>query len=142
MKSAQSIPSLILWGRFWPWIFLKIERFYSSPLPLGNGNVSTAHGVLPVPAPATLQLLSLAKAPLVDSPSPGVPAGELVTPTGAALVTSLATFKRPDMVIDKVGYGAGFKDIAAWPNVLRIWLGEEKEIFRRRNFNLARNQYR
>ena len=118
---------------------LKIENYYSSPLPLGNGNVSTEHGILPVPAPATLQLLSMVRAPLVDSPSPGVPAGELVTPTGAALVTSLATFKRPDMMIDKVGYGAGFKNIAAWPNVLRIWLGEEKVISERRTSNAFRN---
>ncbi len=72
---------------------LKIERYYSSPLPVGNGNISTAHGILPVPAPATLQLLSMANAPLVDSPNPDVPAGELVTPTGAVLVTSLATFQ-------------------------------------------------
>ena len=94
---------------------------------MGNGNVSTAHGVLPVPAPATLQLLSMAKAPLVSSPSNDVFAGELVTPTGAAIVTSLAIFKQPDMTVDKVGYGAGFKEISAWPNVLRIWLGEEKD---------------
>jgi len=107
---------------------LKIRRFHSSPLPTGNGSVSTAHGILPVPAPATLRLLSMAQAPLVDPPSDSVPAGELVTPTGAAIVTFLANFKRPDMTLDKVGYGAGFKDISSWPNVLRIWLGEEKEI--------------
>jgi uncharacterized protein (TIGR00299 family) protein len=106
---------------------LKIERFYSSPLPVGNGNVSTAHGILPVPAPATLQILSMARAPLVSPPSNGAAAGELVTPTGAAIVTSLATFERPDMIVEKVGYGAGFKDITAWPNVLRIWLGDAKD---------------
>ncbi len=106
---------------------LKVERFYSSPLPLGNGNVSTAHGILPVPAPATLQILSMAHAPLVSPPTNDIVAGELVTPTGAAIVTSLATFKRPDMMVENVGYGAGFKEITAWPNVLRIWLGKEEE---------------
>jgi uncharacterized protein (TIGR00299 family) protein len=107
---------------------LKIKRFYSSPIPTGYGNVSTAHGVLPVPAPATLKLLSVAQAPLVSPPSNDISAGELVTPTGAAIVTSLAEFIRPDMTLDMVGYGAGSKEISSWPNVLRIWLGEEKEI--------------
>lgn len=109
--------------------WLKIEQFYASPLPLGAGTIKTAHGVLPVPAPATLQLMALANAPVVDFPKSGsgVAQGELVTPTGAALVTMLATFRRPDMTIEKVGYGTGTKDFAEWPNVLRIWLGEAKD---------------
>jgi pyridinium-3,5-bisthiocarboxylic acid mononucleotide nickel chelatase len=105
---------------------MQIEGFYASPLPLGSGRIVTAHGLLPVPAPATLELLSAAHAPVVDFPGPGQEQGELVTPTGAALITSLCTFKRPDMVVEKCGYGAGFKDFSAWPNVLRIWLGEEE----------------
>lgn len=104
---------------------LKIERFYSSPLPLGSGSVSTTHGVLPVPAPATLQLVEMSNAPTVDSPKQ--PKGELVTPTGAAIVTTLASFGRPGMTIEKVGYGAGTKDFQTWPNVMRIWIGEEIE---------------
>lgn len=106
---------------------LKIERFYSSPLPLGSGSVSTAHGVLPVPAPATLQLVAMSNAPIVDSPEQSYPQGELVTPTGAAIVTTLANFSRPGMTIEKVGYGAGTRDFEAWPNVTRIWIGEEIE---------------
>lgn len=106
---------------------LKMERFYSSPLPLGSGNISTAHSVLPVPAPATLQLMAMANAPVADFPKQSQPQGELVTPTGAAIVTTLASFSRPDMIIEKVGYGAGTKDFGAWPNVMRIWLGEEIE---------------
>lgn len=102
---------------------LKIERFYSSPLPLGSGNVSIAHGILPVPAPATLRLVETSNAPVVDSPKQ--PKGELVTPTGAAIITTLASFGRPGMIIEKVGYGAGTKDFEAWPNVMRIWIGEE-----------------
>ena len=106
---------------------LRVERFYSSPLPLGSGTVSTAHGILPVPAPATLQLMAMANAPVADFPKHSQPQGELVTPTGAALVTTLASFSRPDMILEKVGYGAGSKDFDAWPNVMRIWLGEEIE---------------
>jgi uncharacterized protein (TIGR00299 family) protein len=102
---------------------LKIEHFYSSPLPLGSGSVSTAHGILPVPAPATLRLVEMANAPIVDFPEQ--PQSELVTPTGAAIVTTLAKFGRPGMTIEKVGYGAGTKDFEAWPNVMRIWIGEE-----------------
>jgi uncharacterized protein (TIGR00299 family) protein len=102
---------------------LKIERFYSSPLPLGSGSVSTAHGILPVPAPATLRLIAMSNAPIADSPKQ--PQAELVTPTGAAIVTTLADFSRPGMSIERVGYGAGTRDFGAWPNVMRIWIGEE-----------------
>jgi uncharacterized protein (TIGR00299 family) protein len=104
---------------------LNIERFYSSSLPLGSGSISSAHGILPVPAPATLRLIEVSNAPVVDYPKQ--PQGELVTPTGAAIVTTLATFSRPAMTIEKVGYGAGAKDFKDWPNVMRIWIGEEIE---------------
>jgi len=106
---------------------LKIERFYSSPLPLGSGSISTAHGILPVPAPATLRLIAMSNAPISDSPKQSQPQGELVTPTGAAIVTTLANFGRPGMTVEKVGYGAGTRDFEAWPNVMRIWIGEEIE---------------
>lgn len=103
---------------------LKIERFYSSPLPLGSGSISTAHGILPVPAPATLRLIAMSNAPIADLPKQSQPQSELVTPTGAAIVTTLASFRRPDMTIEEVGYGAGTRDFESWPNVLRVWLGE------------------
>jgi pyridinium-3,5-bisthiocarboxylic acid mononucleotide nickel chelatase len=106
---------------------LKIERFYSSPLPLGSGSISTVHGILPVPAPATLELVVMANAPSADFPGESHPRGELVTPTGAAIVTTLAKFSRPGMTMEKVGYGAGTRDFGAWPNVMRIWIGEEVE---------------
>ena len=104
---------------------LKIERFSLSPLPLGSGSISTAHGILPVPAPATLRLIAMANAPIVDLPKQSQPQGELVTPTGAAIVTTLASFGRPGMTVEKVGYGAGTRDFEAWPNVMRVWIGEE-----------------
>ena len=106
---------------------LGIERCYSSPLPAGGGNISTQHGILPTPAPATLQLLAEVKAPLVQNPGIYRAPGELVTPTGAALITSLAAFSRPDMQITGVGYGAGNREFQEFPNVLRVWLGETAE---------------
>jgi uncharacterized protein (TIGR00299 family) protein len=101
---------------------LRIGKLYCSPLPAGGGEVRAAHGVLPVPAPATLELMAIAGAPLTSSV--GEPAVELVTPTGAAIVTALARFERPSMRVTGVGYGAGGRDIAGRPNVLRLWLGE------------------
>jgi len=99
---------------------LGVEGVYCSPLPLGSGEVSGPHGLLPVPAPATLELLSSAGAPIRSTDAPG----ELVTPTGAAIVTTLATFERPEMTLEQVGYGAGTRDPEGRPNVLRLWLGE------------------
>ncbi|TMB69425.1 MAG: nickel pincer cofactor biosynthesis protein LarC [Chloroflexi bacterium] len=100
---------------------LDVNKVFASPLPAGTGAVNGPHGKLPVPAPATLELLSRAKVPLRSADGAG---GELVTPTGAAIVTMIASFGRPPMTIDRVGYGAGSRDIEGRPNVLRIWLGE------------------
>jgi len=97
---------------------LGIRALYAGALPLGNGWVTTAHGKLPLPAPATLELLALAGAPTRPAPGPG----ELVTPTGAALVCALATFAQPAMALRRIGCGAGQKEFA-WPNVARLWLG-------------------
>jgi pyridinium-3,5-bisthiocarboxylic acid mononucleotide nickel chelatase len=66
---------------------LGLEGYYSSALAAGSGTVNTAHGVLPVPAPATLELLTMAKAPILDLPQESAPKGELLTPTGAVLIT-------------------------------------------------------
>jgi uncharacterized protein (TIGR00299 family) protein len=96
-----------------------IGAVYSSPLALGGGTVQTEHGLLPAPAPATLALLAQVGAPTVPSPAQT----ELVTPTGAALLSELASFERPPMDIQAVGYGFGTKEFE-WPNALRIWLGE------------------
>ncbi len=104
---------------------LKIEQFYSSSMPLGMGEVSTTEGILPLPAPATLELLRMAHAPVLLLSNPLVSKAEVVTPTGAAIITSLACFERPSMILENVGYGAGEKDFGIWPNVMRLWIGEE-----------------
>ncbi|HYM16150.1 MAG TPA: nickel pincer cofactor biosynthesis protein LarC [Dehalococcoidia bacterium] len=104
---------------------LGVERLYCSALPAGGGTARSAHGALPVPAPATLLLMAMAGAPLASSA--GDRPMELVTPTGAAIVTALAAFERPAMRMAGVGHGAGGRDPEGWPNVLRLWLGDAIE---------------
>lgn len=98
---------------------LGIERLYASPLPYGSGTVNSDHGVLPLPAPATLEVLRLAHTPLIPSPAQV----ELVTPTGAAILATLATFERPSLTVSGLGVGAGKRDLP-WPNVMRLVIGE------------------
>jgi pyridinium-3,5-bisthiocarboxylic acid mononucleotide nickel chelatase len=99
---------------------LGVDEFVCSSLNVGGGTVNCAHGTFPVPAPATVELLK--GAPVYSSG----PQAELVTPTGAAIVATLV--KRfaglPAMKIEKIGYGAGSRDFARHPNVLRITVGE------------------
>ncbi len=104
---------------------LDISRLYSSPLPSGSGIVKTSHGMLPVPAPATSALLGIANAPMVPPPNDSPNAGEMVTPTGAAIVTTLATFDQPTLRMESTGYGLGTRDPGAYPNVLALRIGQE-----------------
>lgn len=102
---------------------LKIERIVSSPLHVGSGSFQCAHGTYPAPGPATAELLK------------GVPIyskdieGELVTPTGAAIISTLAESygPMPMMRIEKIGYGAGTRDYPTFPNALRAIIGEIEE---------------
>ena len=106
--------------------WLGIEDIVSSPLNVGGGTVTIAHGTYPVPAPATLRLLA------------GVPTyggevqSELVTPTGALVVSTYAKAfgPLPAMTVEKSGYGAGTKDFAGRPNVLRVIIGERHAVGR------------
>jgi uncharacterized protein (TIGR00299 family) protein len=99
---------------------LGVDEWVCSPLNVGGGTVKCAHGTLPVPAPATLKLLR--DAPIFSSG----PQVELVTPTGAAIVKTLVTRfgSFPAMKPEKSGYGAGSRDFADHPNVLRLTVGE------------------
>ncbi|MDP2948384.1 MAG: LarC family nickel insertion protein, partial [Chloroflexota bacterium] len=94
---------------------LGVEEVFASALAAGGGTVGSAG--LPVPAPATLELMASKGAPVL--PQEGRPERELLTPTGAAIITTLASFRRPAMNVQGVGYGAGSQDIPGWPNVLR-----------------------
>jgi len=99
---------------------LGVEQFICSPLNVGGGTVACAHGVFPVPAPATLELLK--GVPIYS----GEVQKELVTPTGAAIVKVLAASfgPRPGMSTDAIGYGAGARELAPHANVLRISVGD------------------
>lgn len=102
---------------------LHIDRVLCSPLPGGHGTVSTEHGLLPVPAPATAQLLVGARTAGDDL------AGEVLTPTAAALFTTLSESfgPMPPMSLASVGYGAGTKSHATMPSLLRVFLGSEDD---------------
>jgi len=100
---------------------LGIDRVVCSPLPMGRGFVDAAHGRLPLPAPATVELLR-------GAPVHGVEIGlELVTPTGAALVAAVADAfgPLPRMTLQGAGYGAGTRDLEAIPNVVRVMIGTD-----------------
>lgn len=98
---------------------LNIRKIYSSPLNLGKGWVKAAHGILPVPPPAAAEILK------------GIPVyseqveAELVTPTGAAIITTLADgfTSFPEFSYEKIGCGAGEKDFDGFPNILRVFYG-------------------
>ncbi len=111
MKSAPPTPSSTSFAQRSALRRSTCKRFMCSPLNVGGGTVKCAHGVMPVPAPATLELLK------------GVPVysgevqKELVTPTGAAIVSTLASGfgSRPAMTTERVGYGAGARDFSGIP---------------------------
>ena len=104
---------------------LDVREVYSSPLRLGSGWVQSQHGKIPVPAPATVELVR------------GVPThrtrieSELVTPTGAAIITTLArSFDSvPTFITNTIGYGAGSRRLEEIPNLLRVEIGQRQDIF-------------
>jgi uncharacterized protein (TIGR00299 family) protein len=100
---------------------LGIEKLFASRIPLGKGMVASAHGTIPVPTPATLALLR--GVPVYDSGQDV----EMVTPTGAALLTSLgASFgPMPPMTVERIGYGVGSRSLHDRPNLLRILIGDD-----------------
>jgi uncharacterized protein (TIGR00299 family) protein len=100
---------------------LQVEKIYASPVPLGSGTIQIDHGIYPVPAPATLEMMR------------GVPiastnyALELTTPTGAGIISGIVDeFSKsfPPMIVDAIGYGAGTRDLPNQPNVLRVVIGK------------------
>jgi uncharacterized protein (TIGR00299 family) protein len=99
---------------------LGVDRFTSGPVPTGSGMVKCAHGMMPVPAPATAELLK------------GVPLrstsikAELTTPTGAAILTTVVSewIEQPAMTIERIGLGAGKRELVEQPNVLRLFVGQ------------------
>lgn len=105
---------------------LGAEHVVCSPVPVGNGTVKCDHGVMPVPAPATAELLT--GVPIAECDE----VGELLTPTGAAILTTIAhSFGPvPAMEISAIGYGAGTREGKSRPNVLRVLLGDARKAVR------------
>ena len=101
--------------------WLGVEKIYCSPFPTGGGTVNTSHGELPVPVPAVVKLWESRNVPIYSN---GIHK-ELVTPTGAALMVTLAAAfgEFPEMTVEKVGLGGGKRHLPL-PNILRLWLGE------------------
>lgn len=108
-------------------VLLGIDDVFTAPPQVGSGFAQSMHGTIPVPAPATAELLARVSAP-VARPIPAMTEhpGELLTPTGAALLTTLARFERPSFSPTAIGYGFGRKEYP-WPNALRVWIGEIPE---------------
>ena len=102
---------------------LGVERICASGLPAGGGTARAAHGRLPVPAPAVLELAARSGATLLEA-RPNEPPSELVTPTAMAILGAVADFERPALRLERVGIGAGTRDPEGWPNVVRLWIGE------------------
>jgi uncharacterized protein (TIGR00299 family) protein len=102
---------------------LGVDNYSSGPVATGTGMVQCAHGLMPIPAPGTAELLK--GAPL----RPSSIKAELTTPTGAAILTAVVTawVEAPAMTVEKIGHGAGSRDLAEQPNVLRLFVGRRHE---------------
>lgn len=105
---------------------LKADIIYASPFPFDTGTIKTHHGIVSSLAPATSEIISSVNAPLSQVET-NIRLGELVTPTGSALITELCVFDKLEMRLDKVGYGAGVKNPDGYSNVVSIWQGEQVE---------------
>jgi uncharacterized protein (TIGR00299 family) protein len=101
---------------------LDVARCFTGPLPMTHGIWHMLHGPLPLPGPATLEILARGGLPVVAAPEAMPQDMELVTPTGAAILAEIAQPGLPPLVLERIGYGAGSRDLPV-PNVLRAWLG-------------------
>jgi uncharacterized protein (TIGR00299 family) protein len=119
--AADSIADIV--GAAVGWDLLGVERIVASPVPTGSGRITIAHGECSIPAPATAELLQ--GIPLAES----AVQGELTTPTGAAILATLADSfgPLPAMTVRRVGCGAGTKDFEGQANILRLFVGESAE---------------
>jgi len=103
---------------------LNLDEIYASPISVGSGFVRCSHGSMPVPVPGTMELLKNVTIRQTQIRK------ELVTPTGAAIITTLADSfgPMPELTVEQTGYGAGSRDLPDVPNLLRVIIGEKKTI--------------
>lgn len=104
--------------------FMGIEKLFCSALPTGSGVVRSQHGLLPVPAPATSKILAITGAPSYPPPTNIPTTGEMLTPTGAAILGTVAEFQSPTMRIEQSGFGMGTRNPESFPNLLTFTIGE------------------
>ena len=102
---------------------LGVDEVVSYPVATGSGWARSSHGLLPVPAPATANIMARVGMPIRPAPPGPAEPGELLTPTGAAILGTLATWRVPAFAPTRVAYGFGSRELP-WPNALRLWLGE------------------
>ena len=105
-----------------------VEKVFCSSLPTGSGTVRTAHGRVMVPAPATETILAMTSAPSHGPPTSLPSTGEMLTPTGAAILGSISEFEAPVMTIELVGHGLGTRNPDSYPNALSLTIGEIDEV--------------
>ena len=106
---------------------LGIDRVYCSPFPSGSGIINISHGVVSVPAPATEAIFTDFSAPIVSAPNKSHPTGEMVTPTGAAILCTLSDFEHPNINLTNKGVGLGSRNPESYPNALSVWIGSSFE---------------
>ncbi|MQG19273.1 MAG: nickel pincer cofactor biosynthesis protein LarC [SAR202 cluster bacterium] len=105
---------------------LGITQVFSGALPINSGTISTKHGLMPATSPATSALLTQSNAPVFQPDLPEAilnSIGEIITPTGTAILTTIATFEKPLITAEKFGYGFGHKQVNGYLNLLTTWIG-------------------
>ena len=106
---------------------LGITECFSSPLPIRGGMISTDHGIMVAPAPATMGLIKKNNIPIVAALPGSFEIGETLTPTATAILSTITKFDSPTMSIEDIGYGFGHKYSPKYPNILSLWIGELSE---------------
>lgn len=107
--------------------WLEVEQVHALPVAVGGGWVNSSHGLLPVPAPATANLIAEFGIPMRSVPVIDATPGELLTPTGAAILGALASWAPIVYTPERVGYGFGSRQLP-WPNALRLWIGDTSDL--------------
>ena len=110
-------------GVVWGFEKLGVSKIYCSALPTGAGQFKSAHGVMSIPGPAVSEMISMKNIPVYPPDNPEIRTGELLTPTGVAIVSCVAEFSNPLMNLSSISYGLGTRDSELFPNVLGLWLG-------------------